>query len=554
MQLFKNLGFKAKLLLLCLFLSAVSFTIAATSYVGFRKVTEKYNKVADVSLPSFTNLSEMFLQYKDIRINLRSLGLPGLSKNDAEYYIKHVKEAIAGYEAADKLYTSNQFIKGEKELYDNVNKEWAKFKAVGVRALTHYDAGTPQDHEKLMEIFLVECPAAADSFLVAMNKLKAFHLSHAKMYVEEAQAASEKTNNLSLTLGTLGLIAGLVLGALFSNSIVSTMLHIVDNLRENSEKVSVASTQIAEASGELSRATATQASSLEETASAIEEMSAAVTKNSENAGSTAENSASSQEKAINGKMTVERMIQSMGAINEGNNNLVSQINHSNEKMSDIVKIIEEIGNKTKIINDIVFQTKLLSFNASVEAARAGQHGKGFAVVAEEIGKLAQMSGNSAHEISALLETSVQTVNQIASETKSKVQVIVEEGKQTVDGGIEVANQCNHVLEEIVHNISRVSTMAGEIATASQEQAKGVAEVKKSIVMLDQMTQQNATTSEDCASAAKQLSNQARALNEVVEELTQTIVGRGNKHISKKLGKISFMGNKEKSANHHKNAA
>jgi methyl-accepting chemotaxis protein len=78
---------------------------------------------------------------------------------------------------------------------------------------------------------------------------------------------------------------------------------------------------------------------------------------------------------------------------------MNQINYSNEQMSEIVKVIQEIETKTKVINDIVFQTKLLSFNASVEAARAGEQGKGFAVVAEEVGNLAQMSGNAAKEIS-----------------------------------------------------------------------------------------------------------------------------------------------------------
>ena len=73
-------------------------------------------------------------------------------------------------------------------------------------------------------------------------------------------------------------------------------------------------------------------------------------------------------------------------------------------------LISEIGNKTKVINDIVFQTKLLSFNASVEAARAGEHGKGFSVVAEEVGNLAHMSGNSAKEITQLLESSINRVN------------------------------------------------------------------------------------------------------------------------------------------------
>jgi methyl-accepting chemotaxis protein len=203
---------------------------------------------------------------------------------------------------------------------------------------------------------------------------------------------------------------------------------------------------------------------------------------------------------------------------------MEQVNKSNESMAGIVKVIEEIGSKTKVINDIVFQTKLLSFNASVEAARAGEHGKGFAVVAEEVGNLAQMSGNAAKEISSLLEESVQKVNTIVHETKSSVEKLIADGKETVESGTQVARQCGEVLEEIVQNVSGVTSMAGEIATASQEQARGVGEITKAMGQLDQMTQQNAATSEECASAAEELSAQSEALKKAVQLLVMTVNG------------------------------
>ena len=121
---------------------------------------------------------------------------------------------------------------------------------------------------------------------------------------------------------------------------------------------------------------------------------------------------------------------------------MGQVETGNLKIAEIIKMIEEISQKTRVINDIVFQTKLLTFNASVEAAREGEHGKGFALIAEEIGNLAQMSGNAATEISALLETSVQKVDQIISESKSSVGQSVQEGKQKVMFGTDIARRCH----------------------------------------------------------------------------------------------------------------
>ena len=88
---------------------------------------------------------------------------------------------------------------------------------------------------------------------------------------------------------------------------------------------------------------------------------------------------------------------------------MTSISESTEDLDSINNSIRGIQ-KTQVINDIVFQTQLLSFNASIEAAKAGVHGKGFSVVAEEVGKLAVLSGTAASEISEILKESSKTIS------------------------------------------------------------------------------------------------------------------------------------------------
>ncbi len=301
------------------------------------------------------------------------------------------------------------------------------------------------------------------------------------------------------------------------SSVVQTLSGIVSIVSSESKKV-------AHSSNQLSQATTEQATSLEETATSVGELSSMVGRNTGNAKQTAETSIHSQQKAAEGKEAVEKMMSSMEEITASNTAIMDQINRSNEQMGEIVKVIQEIGAKTKVINDIVFQTKLLSFNASVEAARAGEQGKGFAVVAQEVGNLAQMSGNAAEEISGMLSESISKVESIVQETKSQVESLIAQGKVKVEAGVTVAERCGSILSDIVTNVTKVSTMAEEISSASQEQSQGITAINTAISKLDAVTHQNAASSAQTAQAAENLAVQAESLGIAIEGLTLVISG------------------------------
>jgi methyl-accepting chemotaxis protein len=346
---------------------------------------------------------------------------------------------------------------------------------------------------------------------------------------KEAEADYDSARTMVLIISISSIVIGLSLGFFILRQLAESINQVVQTLTDGSSEVTSAAQMIASSSEELSEAATEQASSLEETASAIDEMNSMVQKNAESSKRTSELARNSNNSAEKGKNVVRDMIQAIDEISDSNDKIKTQIDDSNEKISDIVKVIAEIGNKTKVINDIVFQTKLLSFNASVEAARAGEHGKGFAVVAEEVGNLAEMSGNAAKEISDMLDGSIQKVQGIVNETKTKVSSLILDGKNKVEAGTRIAQDCGQVLNEIVDNISSVSQMANEISTACSEQAIGVQEITKAMSQLDQVTQTNASASEQVASSAEQLSGQSESLHAAVGILVRVINGADEGH-------------------------
>src|SRR6185503_10807125 len=202
--------------------------------------------------------------------------------------------------------------------------------------------------------------------------------------------------------------------------------------RHAAEEVTTASTQIAAGNTDLSSRTEEQASSLEETAASIEEMTATVNQNAQNAGEADKVASSAAEVARRGGAAVDEVVRKMETIQQ-----------SSRKIGDIIGVIDSIA----------FQTNILALNAAVEAARAGDQGRGFAVVAGEVRSLAQRSAEAAREIRTLIGESVERINT----------------------GATVARGAGQTMDEIVANVSKVSQLISEIATATSQQSSGIAQ-------------------------------------------------------------------------------
>lgn len=340
---------------------------------------------------------------------------------------------------------------------------------------------------------------------------------------EILQPIDEFLRNVSLIstgVVILLVIAGIFLSVILTKPIVDS----IETLKDVCNNLSQDSVDLTKTADVLSASAQAQAMDLQSTVQAIDEISATIDQNTENAKNSAKVSESSLGVVETGKKVVSQMIDSMGAINQSNENLLAGVKNGNTKLEEIVKLILEIENKTKIINDIVFQTKLLSFNASVESARAGEHGKGFAVVAEEVGSLATVSGDSAKSISELLHQSIDRVQVIIKETQNEIAGISDQASENVKAGQETANACGQVFEKILEDVSTVSKMVDDISTASTEQNTGMIEINKAMNRLNSGTDKSTEIAAQSLESAKKLNSRSEALRELVDVLHASIHG------------------------------
>lgn len=481
---FGKLGVKGKVLGVCLILSLVLVGVGGVSFFGAQKVIHSYEKVSDVAMPNLDLTSQLYLHYQGVRIHLRTLGLPGLTEQQQADAVAGVTHEIAAYEEVVREMSQNSFSPEEQELFNKVDEAWKAFHAVGVKVLADQKLGTPEAKERMLKVFLVDCPEKAEKYKAAIDGFMQYHHKTASAWALESKNATERMNTEMLIVILVGAFLGLALGYVFATSLAKTINSVASSLSEGTVQVNQAAQQISTSAQTLSQAATTQASSLEETVATLEELTAMVRQNSENAKVASSLSADARDNAVQGEEQMKQLIAAIKGISEDS------------------KRIAEI---TTVIDDIAFQTNLLALNASVEAARAGEQGRGFAVVAEAVRNLAARSAESAKSINALISESVEKIST----------------------GVRQASEGGETLTEIVKSIKKVSDLNLEIATASEEQSNGIVQIGKAMNQLDQVTQENAAASEESAAASEELSAQTNTLRESVVILEQVVSGKAS---------------------------
>ncbi|WIO74945.1 methyl-accepting chemotaxis protein [Porticoccaceae bacterium LTM1] len=242
------------------------------------------------------------------------------------------------------------------------------------------------------------------------------------------------------------------------NGFLDRIQNVINEVKDSSTTLVAASNEVSQTAFNLSGAASQQASSVEQTSAALEQMSSSIEQNAEHA-----------------RTTEDIATQAARDAHEGG-----------EAVAETVRTMQIIAEKIGVIDDIAYKTNLLALNAAIEAARAGEHGKGFAVVASEVQKLADRSRVAAQEIGEVAKTSTK-----------------------------VAGNAGRLLESIIPGINKTADLVQDISCSSNEQSTGVHQISEMMNSIDQVTQQNASASEELNATASQITERMEQLNTIV---------------------------------------
>jgi CHASE3 domain sensor protein len=410
------------------------------------------------------------------RITTSSSELVGLERALVLYSIFDDKKLVDQYK--------QQFDGTSQTLEQLLNLASSQGNAAAVENLRKKQAAWEGTHAEVMKLLASQQVDVAQkkisdpAFVASAEEVRRLANEMSEKASERLRAEAGTARTQSLVASAAVVILSLALGGVVLAYIrrTSRKLHrLTLSLARSSSEVSKLCEDVSSASASLAQGSAEQAASLEKTTASTEEIASMTRKIAEHSQSAAAVMGTVDQNVKDGNRTIGEMMVSM-----------REITASSDKISKIIKVIDEIA----------FQTNILALNAAVEAARAGEAGMGFAVVADEVRNLAHRSAQAAKDTSSLIAESIAK----SGEGSAKLQLVTQ------------------VIRAITESSATVKTLVDEVNAGSQEQARGIEEISKAVSEMDRVTQTASDAAQGSATSSRDLSAQAEALNQIVLDL------------------------------------
>lgn len=520
----KDQSLKVKILMGFLVVCIGVMFIGSLSYYALQKVVTTYNQLATVSVPNLGHISGMRARGRQIHAESIKLALFWDKPEEVKKTLESLDTALNRYEKITKEKLAEPFTEGEEAVYKVIDQKYAPVKASVDEVLKLFNSNDPDKIAK-MKVVLIRFEDEVREHQSALLKLDDYHVEMGDKWSAESKSLSSKMSTILLVTTVLTLAFAILISISMTKNINTILKGIADRLSLSSEKLTENSGVLTHASESLSIGTSQQAEALHETVTSTNEIAAMTQRASENSKKSLDKASLTKSASEKGAEAVEEMVSAINEIRSFTHELNDTIKHGNKEIQDLVTLVHKIGEKTKLIDDIVFQTKLLAFNVSVEAARVGDHGKGFIVVSQQMTSLAEVSGTASKEISAMLSQTITKATEVAETNEQNMKRLITLGDEKTSTGSKMATNCKRSLDEINTYIAEMCDMINETSVSSDEQTKGISEINNAMSQIDEVAAKNTENSKACSDAAVVLMDEVQKTRGIISDLTTVINGR-----------------------------
>jgi methyl-accepting chemotaxis protein len=294
----------------------------------------------------------------------------------------------------------------------------------------------------------------------------------------------------------IGILAGTF------DKMADTLRKNIFSIKDVAKTLFGSSTEISTAVQQQSAIMAQQSASITEITATLESLTTASSQIADNSNSVVQISAEALEQSKEGMNSILEINKKMAQIAEENENSVHEIVELGQKSKEIGRVME-------IINDIADQTKLIAFNAAIEASSAGEAGKRFGVVAVEIRQLAENVMRATREIENKVEETQQAINRLVINS--------ERGAKRVDEGAQLATETLAKLEKLVNGAQSTNEEADQISYSTKQQKNATSQVFVALKEIQQGIHETFSAIKQTSSITDNLANSSKMLNALVGE-------------------------------------
>jgi len=288
------------------------------------------------------------------------------------------------------------------------------------------------------------------------------------------------------------------------NTFMEGLQAMVKEIMQGADLLATSSSQISATASELASSSAESSSSISEISTTMEQVKQTTSISSEKAEQVSQTAEYVAKTSETGMKASQDAVEGIGRIKE-------EMEYIAESIIKLSEQTQSIGDIISVVNSLSNESNLLSVNASIEAAKAGEYGKGFAVVAQEVKSLADQSKQATARIRTIL-------NDIQSATSTAV-MATERGGKAVDAGVDLSVQSGETIKTLAQNVTESSKSAAQIAASSHQQLAGMDQLSQAMMSIKDASLQN-------VDGARQLEEAIADMSELGSKLKK-LAGRFN---------------------------
>jgi len=534
---------KAKIILGGILAGLISLILAGVNVYSTNQGTDALASVYENQVVPAAALKDMDRHLKEVRFRMAGVILGQIAgaggKNQLDEAIVDIPKQWSIY----KEKTRNNVLDSEtKEQIEKIDKQLGLLPPFFDKLGNAYSS---EDKKTLGDMLENEWPAFHSGLLKPIAKLVAFQETAVKETYEKSRANGKRLILIGIGVFAIGMLV-LMAGIYFLSSDIHRgiqvlkdtldkvaqgdltvsvafkrkdelgdmgqslgnmtyqLKRIVEGVKHSADKAANSSATLSNQMGQVISRGATINDRVMHIAAAMEEISVA---NSEVASS-----ASGAGIAVHRNEEYARQSDAnMGKNRASIEKVVTTAHNSVHIVSNLNHSIQKIGQITTVIKEIAEQTNLLALNAAIEAARAGEQGRGFAVVADEVRKLAERTSSSTGEISGVVES-------IRKETEAVV-TSMSDVEREVEESASSNRLTAEALTQIVDSANEVTGLVSHIANSTREQTSATEDVARSMEEISALTEENSANIRQVGQSANDVSHIANELQQLVGQFS-----------------------------------